>query len=82
MSVGRGFVTVAPHDSNDVRKDASGGFPDAVRFGTGGTAVIVGPDDSVATFTNIANGETIPVAFKRINATGSSGIADIIGIYI
>lgn len=81
MSVGQGFVNVTPSDSADIAKGARGRFPDSLRFGTGGTAVIVGIDGSVATFTNIANGETIPVAARRVNSTGSSGIANIVGLY-
>lgn len=78
---GFGFVAVTPSDTVDVKKDAAGNLPRAVRFGTGGTAVIVAPDDTIATFTNIADGETIDCDFKRINLTGLVGCANMVGIY-
>lgn len=81
MSIGRGFVAVTPSDANVISKK-NGNFPSALRFGTGGTAVIEGSDGTIATFTNIADGETIPVSARRVLTTGSTGIADIVGIYL
>lgn len=78
---GFGLVAVTPSNTVDVAKDAAGNLPRAVRFGTGGSCVIVAPDGSTATFTNIADGDTIDVDFKRINSTGLIGCADIVGIY-
>ena len=80
-ATGEGFVAVTPSDTVNIAKNSRGAWPRALRFGTGGTAVLVGTDDSVGTFTNIADGETIDCDVKRINATGSSGIANIVGIY-
>jgi hypothetical protein len=79
-NIGTGFVAVTPSDSNDIAKNAAGRYPSALRFGTGGTAVLVGEDGQTVTLTNIANGETIPVICKRVNATSTTASA-IIGIY-
>lgn len=80
MSIGQGFVPITPSDTINNPQRAEE-YPDAVRFGTGGTASYVAVDGTVATLTNIADGEIIAIACKRINATGSIGIADIVGIY-
>jgi hypothetical protein len=76
-----GFVAVTPDDNNNIAKSTSGNFPRALRFGTGGSCVIVAPDGSQATFTNIANGETLSVNAKRVNVTGLTGCANIVGFY-
>ena len=79
-ATGEGFVAITPSDTTDIAtKD--GKFPRAVRFGTGGTAVLVAPDGSTATFTNIADGESIDCDVKRINSTGLTSCANIVGIY-
>lgn len=78
---GRGHVAVTPSDTNNIAKNAAGAWPRALRFGTGGDCVIVSVDDSAVLYKNIANGETIPVDAKRVNSTGLTGCADIVGIY-
>lgn len=79
-ATGEGVVTISPSDTvNIAMKD--GRYPRAVRFGTGGTCTVVCPDDSSASFTNIANGETLDIDVKRINSTGLTGCANIVGIY-
>lgn len=79
-ATGEGVVSVTPSNTvNIVTKD--GKYPRAVRFGTGGSCTIVCPDDSSAAFTNIADGETIDVDCKRINTTGLTSCANIVGIY-
>lgn len=82
MSVGKGAVAITLSDTVDITKDGEGNFPDAVRFGTGGTAKVTCADGSTVTFTNISNGETIACAVRRVWSTGSSGIADVVGLYI
>ena len=47
---------------------------DAVKIGGAGTVVAVWQDDSQTTFTCVA-GETLPVAIKRVNASGTSATA-------
>lgn len=79
--IGKGFVNVVPSDTVDIAKNAQARFPDVLRFGTGGTAVIVGADGTVATFLNIADGESIPCTGRRVNATGLTA-GSIIGIYL
>jgi hypothetical protein len=79
-NIGSGFVTVTPSDTTNIPKK-NGRFPSALRFGTGGAAVIVSIDDTVGTLTNIADGETVPVMCKRVNATGTTA-SSIVGIYI
>lgn len=79
-ATGEGVVAISPSDNvNITMKD--GRYPRAVRFGTGGTCTVVCPDDSSASFTNIANGETLDIDVKRINSTGLTGCANIVGIY-
>lgn len=79
-ATGEGVVTVTPHDTINIsRKD--GKYPRALRFGTGGSCVIVCPDDSSAPIYNIADGETLDIDVKRVNATGLVGCANIVGIY-
>lgn len=80
-ATGRGFVAVTPSDTVNIAQNAKGEWPRAVRFGTGGQCTIVGTDESTAVFKNIANGETIECDCKRINSTGLTGCADIVGIY-
>ena len=79
-ATGEGFVTVTPSNTDNIAKNAAGRFPRALRFGTGGTAVLIATDDSVATIINIANGETIDCDTKRVNSTGTTA-ANIVGIY-
>lgn len=81
MSLGRGFVAVTPSDSVDIARDARGEFPGALRFGTGGTASVVGSDGTVVTLINIADGEVFDSRVRRVNATGTTA-SDIVGIYI
>lgn len=81
MSVGRGFVVVTPSDTDKIAKDASGNYPDALFVGNGGTVVVVGIDGSKATLNNVANGQILPFACARINATGTTA-SGIVGIYI
>lgn len=80
-NIGKGFVTITPSDTVNIAKDGNLNPPNAVRFGTGGTAVIVGLDGSQATITNISNGEVLPIAVTRINATGTTA-ANIVGFYL
>lgn len=77
----KGFVAVTLSDTVDIAVGKDGNFPRALRFGTGGTAVIIGIDGTSATFTNIADGETLQVGAKRIMSAGSSGVANIVGLY-
>jgi len=67
---------ITPHDTNAIDP-----IPRAIRCGTGGTLVgrAVGSSADV-TFTNVADGETIPVRFSHIRVTGTSGIANIVGL--
>lgn len=79
-ATGEGSVVITPSDTVNIPQKYNR-FPRAVRFGTGGDCVLVCTDDSVVTITNIADGETIDLDTKRINATGLVGCANIIGIY-
>lgn len=81
MSTGKGFAPVSPSDTQDLPMNAAGSFPVALRFGVGGTAVLIGLDGSSATFVNVQNGETIPCSCKRVMSTGSSGVSSIVAIY-
>lgn len=47
---------------------------DAIKVGGAGTVTVVWQDDSVTTFTCSA-GETLPVAVKRVNSTGTAATA-------
>ncbi len=67
---------ITPHDTNTIDP-----IPRAIRCGTGGTLVGRAVGSSVdVTFTNVADGETIPVRFSHIRVTGTSGIANIVGL--
>lgn len=81
MTIGRGAVAVTLSDTAEIAKDAAGRYPIALRFGTGGTASVLCANGQTIVLTNIADGESIPVAAKRVNLTGSSGVADIVGFY-
>ncbi len=81
MTIGRGAVAVTPSDTDNITKNSAGRYPIALRFGTGGTASILTADGQTVTITNIADGESIPVAAARVNSTGSSGVANIVGFY-
>ncbi len=77
---GSGGVAITPSNTVNITQK-QGRFPRAVRFGTGGSCTYVTPDDSTLALTNIRDGETIPIDCKRINTTGLTGCADIVGIY-
>ena len=47
--------------------------------GTAGNVVVVTMDGTVLTFKNVANGQTIQMMGKRVNATGTTA-SDIIGL--
>ena len=81
MSIGKTFRAVTPSDTDELGKDDSKNWPDAIRFGTGGDAVLVAADGAQATFVNIADGETIPCSVRKIMATGTTA-ADIVAIYV
>lgn len=74
-------VAITPSDTVNIQKNAAGEWPSAIRCGTGGTVVLVDPDDVTCTHVNVANGETIPCAAKRINATNTTA-QNIIGFYL
>ncbi|MEC9346071.1 MAG: hypothetical protein VYB54_07575 [Pseudomonadota bacterium] len=46
-------------------------WPRSVRCGTGGTLVVVDTDDTELIFTNVADGETIPMVVKKVLAQSS-----------
>ncbi len=74
-SPGVSAFSITPHDTNEIDP-----VPRAIRVGTGGTLVgrAVGSSADV-TFTNVADGETIPVRFKFIRAAGTT-CANIVGL--
>jgi len=60
-------VAITPNDSTNLTVAAR-----AIYVGTGGTLVLKGWDDVSVTFTNIPNGTILPVAAKRVMATGTT----------
>lgn len=64
----KGFA-ITPSDTVNLRLDSR--LTDAVNVGAAGTVAAVFQDDSVATLTAPA-GAVLPIAVKRINATGTT----------
>jgi hypothetical protein len=77
---GEGFVSVTPSDTVDISMK-NDRFPRALYFGTGGSCTIVGADGSLGVFTNIPNGFVLNCDCKRVNSSGLTGCAGIIGFY-
>ena len=74
------FLNITPSDDNDIDRDPTHDFPDAVYVGTAGTAVVVGKDGSTGNFVMQAGG-IIPGGVKRILATGTTA-GDFVGLYL
>lgn len=50
--------------------------------GTGGTlAVTMAGSQTVATFTNVANGTLLPIQVTQVRATGTVSATDILALY-
>lgn len=79
-ATGEGFVAVTPSNTVDITKK-DGKYPRAIYFGTGGSCTVVAPDNSTAALVNIQNGFVLDCDVKRINTTGLTGCADIVGLY-
>jgi len=71
---GKAFA-ITPHDTNEIAP-----VPRAIRVGTGWTLVGRAFLSSVdVTLTNVGDGETIPVRFSHIRATGTTCVG-IVGL--
>lgn len=60
-------VAITPNDSTNLTVTAR-----AIYVGTGGTVVLKGWDDVSVTFVKIPDGTILPVAAKRVMATGTT----------
>jgi len=68
-------VAVTPSDSTNLSFDAR-----ALYVGTGGNVVVVFPDNSTVTFTNVQSGSILPVIAKRVNSTSTTA-SNIVALY-
>lgn len=61
-------LAVTPSDSVDLP-----GVTRGIYVGTGGTVVVVPVDgDATVTYTNVANGQVLPIQITRVNATSTT----------
>jgi hypothetical protein len=77
---GAKWAAYTASDTVDCPK-VDGKYPRAFYLGTGGTAVLVAPDDTSASYANLNAGQVYPLQVRRINATGLTGVANIVVIY-
>lgn len=77
---GASWATYTASDTADCPK-VDGKYPRAFYLGTGGTATLVAPNGTSASFASLPAGQPIPLQVRRINATGLSGVADIVLLY-
>lgn len=68
-------VSVTPSDSTNLSFDAR-----ALYIGTGGNVVVVFPDNSTVTFSNVPTGSILPVIAKRVNSTSTTA-TNIVALY-
>ena len=71
---GMDMFAVTPHDSNDFALSARGLY-----VGVGGTVVVVTLANVAITFVNVASGQILPVACRRVNSTSTTA-TNIIGL--
>lgn len=82
------WFTIDPDDDVDFVDDDvnnTEAYPLAAIFvGVGGDVAIVSGNDTVKTFKNVANGTTLPVLAKRVNATNTTAtnLLGLVGIGI
>ena len=69
-----GVAAVTPSDTTDMRPAR------ALWIGGAGSLVIVAADGSSATIAGIPAGSLLPIAAKRVNATGTTATA-IVALY-
>lgn len=68
-------VAVTPSNSTELAFGVR-----SLYVGTGGNVVVVFPDNTTATFTNVPSGTVLPVQAKRVNATSTTA-TDILALY-
>ena len=68
------FATVTPSDTADI------GQCDAIFVGTGGNLACWNANGSSVTFTNVQNGQLLPIKTTRVLSTGTTA-SGIIALY-
>jgi len=71
---GMDMFAVTPSDATDFALSARGLY-----VGVGGTVVVVTLAGVAITFVNVASGQILPVACRRVNSTGTTA-TNIIGL--
>jgi hypothetical protein len=69
------FTAITPSDTADVTPTCNLG----VLVGTAGSLAVMGVYDTVATTITVVAGQYVAGRFKRIMATGTSGVTGIVG---
>lgn len=69
-------IAVTPSDSVNLP-----GVTRGIYVGTGGTIVVIPADgDATVTYTNVANGQVLPIQITRVNSTSTTA-SDIVAWY-
>lgn len=68
LNVSPFFAEVTPSNTTSY----SQGIARALYVGNSGNVVVVDANGNAVTFTNVQNGQILPVAHQRVNATGTT----------
>jgi hypothetical protein len=79
---GASLATVTASDTTDIAK-LNGNYPRALWVGAAGNIAIVAPDSTTKILEAVPAGTLLPIQFKRINSTSTTGqsATSMIAIY-